>query len=81
MKGRNCPPTRTYSPSRRAEDLTHLFKGDKLAPGATIVLTITAPGSVGRIITWTIRVDKPPVTKVQCLPPGNAKPLPCTNHN
>jgi hypothetical protein len=44
--------------------LTKRFKGRKLRPGRKIVLRITAPGMVGRTVTFTIRSRKLPAKTV-----------------
>ncbi len=50
--------------------LTRLFAHDQLGPGARLTVTVTAPHSLGRVLTFTIRARKRPLLQTECLEPG-----------
>jgi hypothetical protein len=75
--GRGCPASRTVTRHGHAVDFTGLFKGHALLPGDTVQLRITAPGTVGRVVTYTIRAGESPSEAVRCVPPGARKPMLC----
>jgi hypothetical protein len=75
--GGGCPPPRSFGPHRHSVDLRRMFAGRKLGAGTTIQLRITAPNSVGRVITYTMQAGNRPHTTDRCLPPGATKPLTC----
>jgi hypothetical protein len=54
-----------------------MFAGRHLAPGAAIRVLITAPNSVGRLVTWTMVAGAHPLRSVKCLPPGVRSPVAC----
>jgi hypothetical protein len=76
-RGASCPGPRSYGPGKRSVDLAPLFVGKRFGPGVVIELYITAPQSVGRVITWTTLAGFSPAQKVLCLPPGDHKPVTC----
>ena len=49
-----------------------MFKGARLKLVARIEIRVTAPGSVGKVVRYTIRKRKLPGVKVLCLPPGGS---------
>jgi hypothetical protein len=57
----------TTSGARARLSLTKRFKKRKIPVGTKIGITITAPGFLGKRITYTIRKRKVPKSKVQCL--------------
>jgi hypothetical protein len=57
--------------------LTAHFKGRRLRPGAVVEVRVTAPGTVGRAVRWTVRRNKPPRGRRLCLPPGARAPGAC----
>jgi hypothetical protein len=77
---KRCPfKSRTVS-SRKAKaklELGKPFAGRKLPVGTTIKITITAPSLVGKVFTYTVRKNKKPTSKLQCLAPGSKKPGKC----
>lgn len=75
--GVSCPAPRTFGPGRRSVDLRTLLLGRRFGPGTVIQLRITAPNSVGRLVTYTTRSGNAPTRAVQCLPPGRRRPSRC----
>jgi hypothetical protein len=75
--GASCPRPRTFGPGRRSVDLRRLLRGRKFGPGTVIDLQITAPNSVGRLVSYTTRAGSVPARTVRCLPPGARRPSPC----
>jgi hypothetical protein len=75
--GALCPAPKSYGPGRRFVDLTPLFARKRFAPGVVIELQITAPQSVGRVITWTTVAGFAPAQRVLCVPPGDRAPVRC----
>jgi 6-phosphogluconolactonase (cycloisomerase 2 family) len=75
--GGGCPRPHSFGPGKRKLRLDSVFAGRHLNPGTRIQLQITAPNSVGRLITWTTVVGNPPKKKVQCLVPGDSRPVTC----
>jgi hypothetical protein len=71
--GRGCP----FRDKQAGRNLTALFRGAKLRPGARIQLWIDAPGTIGKAFVYTIRASKVPRAKTLCLPPPGTKPAPC----
>ena len=43
----------------------------------TVQLRVTAPGFIGKVVTWRLKRGKQPVGRVRCLPPGTTKPVKC----
>jgi hypothetical protein len=67
--GKSCPAPKSYGPGKHSVNLAPLFAGKRFGPGVVIELNITAPQSVGRVITWTTLAGRSPSQKVRCLPP------------
>ena len=42
-----------------------------------VQLRVTAPGFIGKVVTWRLKRGKQPVGRVRCLPPGATKPTKC----
>jgi WD40 repeat protein len=57
----------TTSGARESLNLRKPFKKKKVPVGTKIAITITAPGFLGKRITYTIRARKLPKSRVQCL--------------
>ncbi|MDP9135958.1 MAG: Ig-like domain-containing protein [Actinomycetota bacterium] len=53
------------------------FAGRKLPVGTKLKITITAPNLVGKVFTYTVRKNREPASKRQCLAPGAKKPGKC----
>jgi hypothetical protein len=75
--GSLCPASKSYGPGERSVNLTPLFAGKRFGPGVVIELRITAPQSVGRVLTWTTLAGASPALKVLCLPPGDRGAVKC----
>ncbi len=76
-QGRGCPFARRgvrRSGSRMA--LARLLAGRALAPGATVEVSVTAPGKVGAVLILRMR-DGAPRLRDRCLPPGARRPQVC----
>ena len=57
----------TTSGARAKLNLRKPFAKKKIPVGTKITITITAPGFLGKKITYTIRARKLPKSRVQCL--------------
>jgi hypothetical protein len=75
--GAKCPGQQSFGPGKQSVNLTPMFLGKRFGPGVVIELHITAPQSVGRVITWTTLAGNSPTQKVRCLPPGDRTPVKC----
>jgi alpha-tubulin suppressor-like RCC1 family protein len=75
--GQGCPGPRTFGPRTRPVKLNELFAGRRLSPGSVIRLVITAPGSVGRIVSYTMIAGQHPKRSALCLPPGARQATAC----
>jgi hypothetical protein len=76
---KGCPYKRkrfTTSGGRASLNLRKPFAKRKVPVGTKITITIVAPGSIGKQITYTTRKRKLPKSRVLCLPPGG-KPSSC----
>jgi hypothetical protein len=79
--GVHCPPPHSFGPGTRRVSLAGMFKGRRLGPGSVIRIRITAPNSVGRLVTFTTLTGRYPRIGIWCLPPGVRKPTPCTGNS
>lgn len=80
LQKKRCPyKSKTFtSPTAKSTlNLAKKFHGKKLPVGTKIAITITAPNSIGKVFTYTIRKRALPSLKLQCVAPG-AKPGKCT---
>jgi hypothetical protein len=76
--GGGCPfAHRTFRPRRGSVSLTGAFSSARLRPGAALTIEITAPNSVGKVLTFTIRSGAAPSQSKRCLPPGARAPSAC----
>lgn len=79
-KGKGCRKSATRKPVtvKRGTSLklTKYVKGIKLAPKATLAVTVTRPGAIGREVTYTVVRRKDPKKLQRCLPVGQVKPKP-----
>jgi DNA-binding beta-propeller fold protein YncE len=67
---KSCPYKKkrlTSTGARSKLTLSKPFKKKKLPVGTKLSITITAPGFLGKRITYTVRKRKVPKSKVQCL--------------
>ena len=53
------------------------FRGRKLAVGTVITVTVSAPQTIGRVVTYVVRKGKKPLATTLCLPPGSTRPTAC----
>ncbi|MFL5919446.1 MAG: Calx-beta domain-containing protein [Gaiellaceae bacterium] len=61
--GKGCPfRFRTARPS-----LTRLFANARLRPGATVRITVDAPGMTGKLFSFQVRSGKPPLRTIGTL--------------
>jgi hypothetical protein len=63
---------RSIKPAKAANMKARSFRA-----GQTVQLRITAPGYIGKVVTWKLKRGKLPVAVVRCLAPGAAKPHRC----
>ncbi len=80
--GKGCPfskKSKTQANTAAKVNLRKKFKlkNAALKPGAKLEVRITAPGSVGKVVTFKIRDKKLPKSKTLCLPPGATKGVAC----
>jgi hypothetical protein len=80
-RGRAAPcPFRsrtTNAPRFRARvEFASLFKRRRLTPGTVITITVTAPATIGKVVTRTMRTRKQPRNVLRCVTPGR-KPGRC----
>jgi hypothetical protein len=84
-KGAGCPfASRSHVRTQRAKgkhasgertaDLARLFGHAKLAYGTVISVAVTAPGTVGRYLTFTVRAGRNASLRSACLAPGVRAP-------
>jgi hypothetical protein len=67
---KGCPYKKKTFKTARAKatlDLRKPFRNRKLPVGTKIGITITAPGFLGKRITYTVRARKAPKSTIQCL--------------
>jgi hypothetical protein len=78
-KGRGCPFKRHSVKVKAGKaDAGRLFKGRRLRKGATLQVTVTAPGFVGKVLRYTFKGHrKVPAGKQLCLRPGALSPTRC----
>ena len=79
-KGGGCPFKRhTVKVFRGKADAGKLFKGRQLRKGATVQVTVTAPGYVGKVVRYTFKGHrKVPAGKQLCLQPGALSATSCS---
>jgi hypothetical protein len=77
-RGDGCPfASRHFTTSGAGADLTAAFRGAKLKPKATIVITLTSPGTLGKYVKFTVRDNEIPAYKPGCLGPGASAQTNC----
>lgn len=77
---KRCPFKSRKTTVRKAKaklELGKPFAERKLPVGTKIKLTVTAPKLVGKVFSYTVRENKKPASKLQCLAPGSKKPGKC----
>ena len=58
-------------PSARANlKLAGPFKGRRLTPGTALTVAVTAPGVIGRRVSYAMRRGKAPRRVLTCIAPG-----------
>jgi hypothetical protein len=77
--GGGCPfPRRTFAaPGSGRLELAPALKQRHLAVGATVELQITAAGTVGEVVRFTVLSGRVPRESFLCLPPGAHGPVAC----
>ena len=75
-KGRGCPfKAKTFKPDkRRRVSLTRSFRNRRLGVKTKLEIRITAPGAIGKIVTYTMRPKRAPSASARCLAVGSSKP-------
>jgi putative metal-binding protein/hemolysin type calcium-binding protein len=80
-RGRSCPtrrPVRQTVPRDLAQITLHRrFRRARLRPGTRLEVTVTAPESVGRTYTYTIKRGALPDSKTVCRAPGETRGEAC----
>jgi Low-density lipoprotein receptor repeat class B len=77
-KGPGCPFTaHTIRPSHARVNLTSLFGGAHLLPGAVVGIVVTAPDEVGEVKVIRVRAGAGPQQTDLCQAPGITNPQPC----
>jgi hypothetical protein len=86
-RGRGCPfkkasrvVRRRKNGSSKATTATVRFRKMEhrlLRGGATVTVSVTRQGWIGRYTRWTIRKSKPPKRRDLCLTPGSPRPAAC----
>jgi Ca2+-binding RTX toxin-like protein len=71
-KGGGCPFKRHAVKVKAGKaQAAGLFKGHRLHKGATVQVGVTAPGMVGKVLSYTFKGHrKVPISRQLCLPPG-----------
>jgi hypothetical protein len=88
-RGRGCPfktssrlvrrPKKASSKVTTATVRFRRMERRLLRGGATVSVSITRPGWIGKYTRWTIREAKPPKRRDLCLTPGAPAPTVCPN--
>jgi hypothetical protein len=77
-KGRGCPFTRKAGKAKRGRaNLTKLFRGRKLQPGAVVEIRVTLPGGEARVVRFAVRKRGIPKRTDLCLRAGAKQPKRC----
>jgi hypothetical protein len=80
-RGRSCPFTktrvRTVARDLAPVSFSSAFRRARLRSGARLTLTITAPETIGRTYTYTVKNGALPDPRVVCRAPGDPKGAPC----
>jgi hypothetical protein len=76
--GGGCPfLARGFSPTGGRVALAAAFRHSRLRPHTTVELEITAPNSVGKVVTFVVNAGAEPSLVEKCLPPGAPGPTGC----
>ena len=88
-RGRKCP-FRSRTVKRRAKDAGQLevvrtlsirraldVRARRFRAGQRVQVRITAPGAVGRVVTFKLKAGREPRGRAACLPPGARTPEAC----
>ena len=68
---------RTVTKHGKTVNFTKFAKGVTLRPKAVLTITVTRPGYITRVITYTMVNRRDPKKATRCLPPGAKKPTAC----
>ena len=71
-KRKHCPKTTRVTTTfpRARLNLLKPFRKRKLPVGTKVIVAITAPGAIGKVVTFKVRRRAVPAVKIQCRPPG-----------
>ncbi|HZV73274.1 MAG TPA: hypothetical protein VFF79_06130 [Conexibacter sp.] len=72
--GTRCRRTKPRHAGAYAVDLTPLFAHRRLAVGARLTVSVTRPGTIGRVTLLTVRAGADASHRVACLAPGSSVP-------
>ena len=61
-------------PHTRSVDLTPRLRGTRFPVGSRLVITLTKPGFIGKVYTFTMRANRQPASRATCLAPGSLVP-------
>lgn len=77
-RGKGCPfKRRKVSVAKGTANLLPPLRRAKLRPRTVVEIRVTAPESIGRVISLRVRQGKAPRKRTRCLPPGTTRPVAC----
>lgn len=77
-RGGGCPlRSKRYRPRSQSLDLSGLFAGRPLLPGARIEIRVTARAAIGRFLAYTVASGALHRSASRCLEPRRALPVAC----
>jgi hypothetical protein len=77
-RGRACPfRSQAATPRNGSVDLAGLFRGRQLRSGSNVEVVLKAPGTTGRMWSFTIRTDAIPDLRVACTAVGSETAVGC----
>jgi hypothetical protein len=80
-RGRTCPftktRTRTVPRDLAPVSFSSAFRKARLRSGVRLTLTVTAPESVGRSYTYTVKRGALPDSRIVCSAPGDSAGQAC----
>lgn len=78
-RGRGCPKRAKRKRGKGGRELRFapFLAGRRLRPGAAVVVRITLPDRIGKLVRYRIRDRRTPKVTVRCVQPGERKASPC----
>jgi hypothetical protein len=80
-RGRSCPFTkarrRTVARDLAPVSFSSALRRARLRSGTRVTITVTAPETIGRTYTYTVKRGALPESRIVCRAPGDAKGEPC----